>query len=254
MTIDLKDYAIVCDMWEGDGDYDETTIRAGGAEGIMIRLNNSAGGLTLDKGFTRNWSQWEGKTKGAYVVINPYISRESYVTWIRQQLPADCKVVSTDVEIKGTTPGAYSKLVTDTLGDLKNTGLNVMNYSGAWFYTMLSPWPRDFDQWWARYPYQLQPTPPQAISWDQLKVNLAALPAWNPLGSYVMDPGKIVLWQCSSTYILPGGPKGWPIDINLMPRAEFERIFGLPVTPPVVPPLTDKEKLNRLWQAHPELW
>ncbi len=83
------------------------------------------------------------------------------------------------------------------------------------------------------------------ITWEQMRSKLAALNSYDPLDGYTIQPGKISIWQVCTAYQLPGGPIGWGLDVNLMPRTDFNRIFGLE--------LTIEEKVNRLWAIHPEL-
>lgn len=240
--LDMTQYTIGVDVWEGDEDPDWGLLKDNRCDFAILRMNRSKGQLELDLQF-HNWAaaKASGLACGVYVVINPYISRAAYVTWILANLPADCEVVCLDVEISGSTPSAYSALVTGILTDLQAHGLKVLLYSGYWFFTMLSPWPKAFDQWWARYPYVIYPPENEMITWAQLREKLAALDSFSPLGTYTIQPGHVAIWQCTSRYILPGGPADWPIDINLMPRVDFERIFGI-ISPTIEARLADLER------------
>jgi hypothetical protein len=236
MTLDLTKYKLGVDVWEGDDDPDWKILYNNGVSFAILRMNNSWGGLGLDRQIHNYPIAVESGLKcGVYAVISPNqgISRFSYVTWLKNNIPSGCKVVCLDIEIEGSTAAVYSSLVTGIATDLKAEGFIVIIYSGSWFWQYLNPWPTMFDQWWARYLSFLQPHPPIHITWDQLRVKLATLDGYYPLGSYEARPGHVAIWQCSSANILPGGPVNFPIDINLMPVDDFNRIFGGIVSPPV---------------------
>jgi hypothetical protein len=285
MTLDLKQYAMGLDVWQGSGDINEATIKAAGVEYLVIRMNPTWGGLEYDKNFLNQWAQGSGFARAAYVVVSPVntdrdLTAKMYVDWILANKPAECTIIALDVEIDAAkiynrpdiTPALYSKLLTDIFAGLHAAGLRCAQYSGAWFYNLVSPWvkPDYVEQWWARYLNSVYPTATingvltaihPSITWEDLKVKLAAL-SWTPLVSAFTEAqtGRITIWQVCSSYVLPGCPAGQPVDVNLMTRADFTRIFGAPapVIPPVVIPpvlLTDAQVIAQLvadWRkAHP---
>jgi hypothetical protein len=292
MALDLKQYALVADVWEGSGDINEAILKAAGVEGLIVRMNTSWGGLQYDNTFLTQWAQASGFARAAYVVVSPVntdrdLTAKMYVDWILAKKPADCKIIALDVEVDAAaiyhrpdiTPAKYSELLTGTFAGLHAAGVTCIQYSGAWFYNLVAPWvkPDYVNQWWARYMNSVYPTAVingvltathPSITWEELKVKLAAL-SWTPLVTSLTEAqtGRIVIWQVASSYVLPGCPAGKPVDVNLMSRADFTRIFGaapvvipppVVVPPPVVIPpvlLTDAQvdaQLRSDWRkAHP---
>jgi GH25 family lysozyme M1 (1,4-beta-N-acetylmuramidase) len=227
LNMDLSQYKIIVDSWEGSGDYDEAVLQANGVAALIIRMNESDGSLQLDEHFLDNWPEASALARAVYVVINPNISALNYYTWIMATKPVECKVMALDIEIAGPSSAAYSTLIVTLANMLIDTGLKVLIYSGAWFFHHVMPWPKQFDQWWARYPYALQPSPSPTITWDQLKAKLEACD-WIPFvtGYSEANVGHVVLWQCSSAFYLPGFNGINRTDISVMPNDDFERIWG----------------------------
>jgi len=246
MPLDLTKYAIGLDVWEGSGDINEGIIKAAGIEFLIIRMNTSWGGLQYDKNFLTQWAQASGFARAAYVVIDPGIAADAYRAWIKSSKPSDCNIICPDIEIKGSTPAAYSALLTKLYAGLIADGNKVVQYSGYGSYFLANPWVKSVDQWWARYLYSVHPTElingvltatHPNITWEELKVKLAAL-NWTPLVTSLSEAqtGHIAIWQATSSYILPGCANH-PVDVNLMPRADFTRIFGATIPPVVIPPV-----------------
>jgi hypothetical protein len=114
----------------------------------------------------------------------------------------------------------------------------MIQYSGAWFFDKVSPWIKnnDINQWWARYLDAIEPPVekdsdgnfifPQ-ITWRELKEKISALD-WSPLlpGFTEAKTGRIVIWQMTSVFVLPGCQPNMPVDVNIMTREDFARIFG----------------------------
>jgi hypothetical protein len=239
--LDLNQYAIGVDLWEGDDDPDFKLLASCGVKFAILRMNVSNGGLILDKQF-HNWNASVAQMPtGAYDVISPFISRQQYTSWINANLPSDCNVISTDVEIQGTTASDLSKLVCGVISDQFMADRLPMNYSGYSMWNAMNPWPmnigtKQIDQWWARYPGILHPPATPGLhgvkaTWDELRDKFSALPAFDPIDGFDVHPGHIAIWQLTSSYILPGGPKEWPLDVNIMPLSDYYRIFGQKINP-----------------------
>lgn len=117
------------------------------------------------------------------------------------------------------------------------------SYSAKWYADRYPSLP--YFGWAASYfDYGMQP---YSVTWDGFAGILAGrLTA--PLLP-VKHGGRFELWQFSSRIFLPGVPR---IDLNVFNGGEdeYRTWFGLPQ--PSQPP-TDEEKLNILWDAHPEL-
>lgn len=281
MTLDLAKYAIVVDVWEGSAPIDEDIFKANGVEAMFIRMNPTWGGLEYDSNFLTEWAECSKMRRAAYVVVSPLnvghtFTSEEYVDWIMAKKPLDCQIIALDVEIDTArlynrpdiTPLYYGKFVAGIFAGLHAKGVKCIQYSGAWFYGKVSPWvkPDYVDQWWARYMGSMYPAVSKdaqgnniypVSTWPDIKARIAQL-NWTPLSTgYTEDmTGRVVIWQISSVFVLPGCPRNQPVDINIMLRTDFERIFGGSIVPPVVvvpPVLTDAEKLTMLWDAHPEL-
>jgi hypothetical protein len=246
IMLDLTKYAIGADVWSGSGDINEDVFMANGVEFIGIRMNISNGSLILDSNFITQWAQASRLKRFAYWVVAPlYWPAAAQANFILAHLPADCKLVCLDVEIHWTeTPAQYHALLDEIILLLKAAGLRVIIYSGLWVAGIVGAWPWEVEYWWARYPDAVHPVEIidgkktaviQTITWEALKAKLSGL-IWEPLVPGYTSPGKIDIWQVTSSYVLPGCPPGDPVDINLMSRADFERIFGAPVV--IIPPVT----------------
>lgn len=213
--MNLADYALGVDVWEGSLDIDENLLKANGVEFIIIRLNHISGTLHLDDNFLRQWEQSMAFGRGAYYVESPAYPLSDQLHFLDDNVPPECEVVCPDLELRGLT----ASLIVDINQGLRARGKRVMDYSGGWCQEFLTL-PVGEDYWWARYPGYLYPASTTPIEWAAFKNRLDDL-AWEP-GS---APGKIVCWQCTADrYVLPGCA-GRAIDINLMPRADYERIF-----------------------------
>ena len=267
MTINLADYALALDIWQGNGDINESILQANGVEALLIRMNDSAGQLRYDTNFLTQWAQAKAFKRVAYIVVSPLnightFTAAEVVAWILAWRPVDCNIIALDVEIDARviynnqtiTPAYYSKFVTAIFAGLHAAGITCIQYSGSWFYLMVQPWvkPDYVFQWWARYLNSIQPAVTKdangnniypMISWDGLKAKIAALD-WTPLSLGYVETmtGHISIWQISSVWVLPGCQPNDPVDVNIIPRAEFDRIFGTGAV--VVPPVLTLQTLD----------
>lgn len=250
-------YQIVLDQWEGSGNIDEVVLKAAGVAGVITRINDMNGGHHLDAGFKSAWEQSSTfAIRSCYFVYNPWVSGEANFNWYKANVPSDMpKRMFLDVEVtyKNYSPKTYGAQVLDCCKRLKDAGYIPTIYTGGWFLSYLSSWPIEFDYWWARYPTAVYPSAAISISWSELITKLQAL-AWNPSGGS-KTPGTIKLWQCSADrYVLPGCD-GHPMDVSLFPGSfnDLKSWFGLSTITEDQPALSDHEKLELLWNAHPEL-
>ena len=218
--MDLAQYKMGVDVWQGSLDIDEAVLKASGVDFIFVRMNNSYGQPLPDANFDNQWAQASGFKRGAYYVVSPNYSSATHAAYILAHKPADLKVISLDVELAGGTPATYSLLLNQLITLLKQAGLTVLIYSGGGYRSLVSPWPTDVDYWWAAYPYALYPANTTTLTWDALRAKLAAL---NWIGE--IAPAHVCAWQCSGDRFILPGTANRTMDINLMPLADFNRIW-----------------------------
>lgn len=254
MSLNLTDYVLIADTAGVNEDTDDALLMENGVAAIIRRMNESDGSLVLDDDFVRRWDASPFKDKqAAYLVTNQ--SKETprptddkagtiALSWVRKTLPSNCRVFATDTEIDYEGNPTRNRTFCNTiLGGIQSDGLHVMQYSGANSFKLVKPWIVDISQWWARYMNVLSPRDStgkqihMSISWDELRAKIATL-TWSDV---VIDwvaaqcPNLlkyVVCWQVASAFILPGS-NGNPIDISIMTRAAFDRMFGaLPIPQP----------------------
>jgi hypothetical protein len=268
MALDLTKFAMVLDVWDGSGNMNEGILQSNGVEALMIRMNTTWGGLQYDDNFLTQWKEAANFKRGAYVVVSPVnighdFTAKEVVEWVLNWKPVECKVIGIDVEIDTAklynrpdiTPLYYHNFLNGIIAGLQAAGMTVLQYSGANYIRLAQPWITDVTQWWARYMIN-GPTTKDAngniiyptITWPALKAKMAAMD-WTPLVPSLTEAqtGRIQMWQVCSSWVLPGCPWNCPVDINLIRRDDFERIFGAGgvVIPPVgVTPLTDAQILD----------
>ena len=189
-------------------------------------MNTTTGQLRLDNNFLKQWYEANNFNKFPYWVVSPLISAQNQYDFIIKNIPLGCKIIAIDVEIVrfGVTRAGYGKLVRSLCSLLKNSGFIVIVYTGPWRYNLLDYWPSDVMYWIAGYLYSMYPPQRIFITYEVLKQMLSRL-YWIP---YVApNPNsKISIWQTSGDRLILPGCANRPIDVNLMPIAEFEKIFG----------------------------
>jgi GH25 family lysozyme M1 (1,4-beta-N-acetylmuramidase) len=243
-------YTLVLDIWEGQLDIDEAALFAGGVSGLVIRLNQISGGHHIDKGFTKQWAEAEAFVRWPYFVYNPWVTGMKNYDWLAANMPRYCPAVAIDVEVykSGYSATEYGAQLTYFMQLVQQTW-KAQIYTGEWFLTEVSPWPKA-DIWWAQYPYAMYPTNRITIGWDELRMKIIAL-KWPPINAK-KAPGPVQMWQCSGDrIILPGSSRA--MDINLFPGtvADLKTWLGYDDTPVVHPPaqLTLEERVANLERA-----
>ncbi len=229
--LDLSQYKLILDVWEGSLDINEEQLAEGGVDGLIVRLNSTAGTLHMDDNFTRQWEEGKRFARALYYVESPSYPERDQIKFLADHIPDDCQVVCPDLELRGS----YGYLIPDiniTLREIMHK--KVMVYSGSWVQEFISL-PLGEEYWWAAYPDLVYPHNSLTLTWPTLKQYLSRL-SW--IGN--LAPGKIVLWQCSGDRLILPGTAGRAIDINLMPIADFVRIFGKPKPEPEPDPLPFK--------------
>lgn len=226
----MSKYIIGVDTWEGNPLIDEGVLFAAGVQFMIVRLNDMNGGHHMDTGFTAQWEQARPFVRWPYFVYNPWVSGLQNFDWLAAHMPSDAGAVSVDIEVKypGYSPSSYAAEVDGFINLAKREWL-VNIYTGAWFASYLSRWPKEIPYWWARYPYAVYPGVTTKISWADLAVKLEALP-WSP-GT---TPGPCNLWQVTADrYILPGCGET-RIDVNIWRGTldELKAFAGLLPQPP----------------------
>jgi hypothetical protein len=145
---------------------------------------------------------------------------------------------------------------------LRWAGKYYMTYSSNWFigingYSPSSPyWIKKYPYFPATYPdYGV---PPYTLSWEDIRANKIFSKTYGltPLTDYKPDLTVPItsweVWQYSSRIKIPGEAYSYDWDVFNGTLDELKIKCGLIPAPPGE--LTDKEKLDRLWSAHPELW
>lgn len=237
-----QDYALGIDVWEGSLDIDEPLLKENGVEFAMIRINDTAGNLHNDANFAAQWEQAKNLKRGAYFVVGDWFTLAAQVDFLNKNLPADCELLALDVELHYVlTPGAYATLLNGLIVAMQQKGLSVVIYTGGGYTSIVNPWPKDVNYWWARYPSALYPSTSIEITWDVLRGKLALLD-WTPGTA----PGPVTMWQCSGDRFKLPGCAGRAMDINVMPRAQFLKYWPVAIEPPPPPPPDDDPLEDRV--------
>lgn len=241
--MDLDKVTLVMDIWEGRPYLDMPTLHENGIRGMIVRLNDTKGTLHMDEHFTRHWSTSEYFYRMPYFIFWPgYTAIEQY-QWIIKNKPAEVKVIGIDSELncKWTNPATVAQVLDDLHFRLQDHGMAMKDYSGSWWWNSknIAPHPAhaNYDYWWGRYPYSIQPDNAHTFStWENLKKLISQL-EWAPGVKGAPVPGpKCRLWQVCSRYFLPG-TGGENVDINVFSGSESElkEYFGgfdaLPLPP-----------------------
>jgi hypothetical protein len=225
--IDFTKYSLGIDTWEGSLDIDEKTIKIGGVEYIIIRMNDTVGGIHLDSNFKKQWEESSGFGRLPYVVIAPWIYADAQAKFIVDNMPQGCKKVVLDVELHyNETPAQYSALLKKIISLLKLAGITAIIYTAQWCLPFLSEWPKENYYWWAAYINALYPNSRINITWEEAKKIISQI-NWLTYKA----PGIIVMWQCGADrWILPGTANR-AMDINIIPRYYYDELFGKQETP-----------------------
>lgn len=206
----MNPYVLGLDVWEGSLDIDETTLKAGGVEFLIIRLNDMNGYNHPDENFTRQWEQAENFIRWPYYVYSPWYSGKDNFDWMMAHLPAGCNHIAVDVEVRRTnySPISYYVQVMDFCYRLGSV-MGYEIYTGQWFLDVLAAWP-NCNYWWARYPYAYYPASRECWTFEKLHAQIAAT-AWVP----GRTPGPCKLWQISGDRIILPGCANRPVDVNV---------------------------------------
>ena len=153
-------YQIVLDQWEGNLDINDSLIKSAGVAGVISRINSMSGGHHMDGSFSKAWADSIiFDVRCPYFVYNPFVDGLANFNWLFPRIPVDApKRIMIDIEVamKGYLPSTYGYQVGILIAKLQNAGYWPTIYSGLWFLSNLSPWPK-IDYWWARYPYSVYP-------------------------------------------------------------------------------------------------
>jgi hypothetical protein len=238
-------YVIGIDVWEGAQDIEEQVLIDAGVAYLIVRMNSITGDVHLDDNFHTQWQQGEKFIRWPYYVYSPWESPANNYAFMKENMPAGCKTVSPDIEVKmdGLTPTRYADMIGEFL-ELSCQSWHTVIYTGGWFLPLIARWPSNLEYWWGRYPYAVYPPQKTYITWPELTAKVNAL-SWAPGKA----PGLIRLWQCSGDrWILPGTANR-PMDINLWPGtvAELAAWVGQDVPERA---LTVEQRLRRLEEMH----
>ena len=243
-------FQVVLDIWEGNPDLDYPTLLANNVAGVIVRLNDMAGGHHMDAKFDTYWP--EAKVlpcRALYFVYNPWVDGKANFDWLSKHLPAELNSrVFADIEVK--YPGYDSKVYADNVQVFTNlckARWPFSIYTGQWFLSTLSYWPTDVDYWWAAYPNSLNTG--KTISWEEFHQIVGAMVyAWNG----AVCPGGIAnikMHQCSGGGVIMPGFGAHKVDVSVFPGTvvglrDWMGEFGTPLPP--APPSTDKVTLTNL--------
>ncbi|MBV5322629.1 MAG: SH3 domain-containing protein [Ilumatobacteraceae bacterium] len=231
---------LVVDIWEGQPTIDFVALKAGGVAGIGIRLNDMSGGHHMDQAFTQLWAGAKDFVRFPYFVYNPWVNGPDNFAWLTAHLPAECKSVALDVEVRysGYPANVYAGEISKFMQLAKIKGLKIIIYTGQGYTSLLSKWPIS-DFWWAQYP-----SPANYFAgvktWDELRVRLDRLD--KPFNvAQIPAGGTLKMWQFSGDYLLlPGSNRDMDVNIFYGSEQELADYFGTsagsaPTPVPVVP-------------------
>jgi hypothetical protein len=222
----MQNYSIILDIWEGQAECNEAAFKAGGVAGLIIRINNMAGGHHLDSNFTKQWSESQDFNPAPYFVYNPWVSGQANFDWLNTNMPAACPVVFVDTEVRmaGLSAAAYGAQYAAFI-QLCRAKWKTIIYTGAGGLDLLTPWPKDLDYWWAAYPFSMYPSTVTTVTWAQLNTMITAL-TWPPYNG-AASPGPIKMWQCSGDrLIVPGNSHVMDIDVFPGTAADYKAWLG----------------------------
>jgi hypothetical protein len=230
----MTEQSIVLDVWEGNLESNETEYSIGGVAGLIIRINDTLGGLHMDANFVKQWNESKNFYPAPYFVYNPWVDGATNFVWLNANIPP-CPAVFIDVELRYGTPERYGIELAKFIVSCKSKWHTII-YSGAGFIDMVKPWPAGMEYWWAQWPYPLYPsstTPVTNISWTDLRSFLSAVP-WPPANASKC-PGVVKLHQCSGDrFIVPGNTH--VMDVSIFPGSpqQYASWLGYGVVQPPV--------------------
>jgi len=223
------------DTWEGQLEIDEAVLKANNVRFVFIRLNDMNGGHHKDTGFDKQWAEAVNFLRAPYFVYNPWVDGLKNFQWLQANMPAGCKVVAVDIEVRmsGYPSATYAAEVAKFEALLKVNNFRYVIYTGEWFLSYLSTWNKNAPYWWAQYPYEFYPASALRLTWDDLRARLVK---YSAPSNAAKCPGLLKFWQFSGDrLILPGNAREMDVNVFLGTEAELAAFFGT-VTPP---PSTD---------------
>ena len=229
-VISMEKYVLGVDVWQGNLDIQEDVLWDGGVRFLIIRLNSIDGSTHKDDNFGAQWEQSERFHRAPYFVYNPWLTGAQNVEWLGDNMPAGCRRVFYDIEVKrtGYPPLTYAAEVSHFYAQASKFWRGDI-YTGGWFVPLLASWPEGASYWWARYPWSWYPPAGISISWEGI-ISKAMNTVWNPN----CELGPCLCWQLSGDRMKPPGCAGRAIDINLFDgnEADIAAYFGteLPVS------------------------
>jgi hypothetical protein len=234
---------ILCDVWEGSLDIDETILREGGVVGLIIRLNDMNGGHHKDMTFDAQWKQAENFLRAPYFVYNPWVNGAATFNWMHNNLPDGVSIVFADVEVSkaGYSPETYADEL-QFFYNLSSQHYKMVIYTGAWFLSIVAHWPQA-EYWWARYPYYLCPQGDR-VSWTWSEFSRRAHAYGYKPDPDNKCPGEESVWQCEGDQVVLPGTANRPMDLNLVNKTlpELEVWWGATLPPVPV------DRLEILWR------
>jgi hypothetical protein len=242
------------DTWEGQLEIDEAVLNANNVRFMFVRLNDMNGGHHKDTGFDKQWAEAANFYRAPYFVYNPWVNGQQNYDWLKANMPAGCKVVAVDIEVRmtGYAPATYAAEVAKFEALLKVNNYRYVIYTGEWFLSYLSTWSTTADYWWAQYPLVFYPSSTLALTWNELRDKL--IPYAGPANAAKV-PGVLKFWQLSGDrLIMPGNIRPMDVNVYLGTEAELAAFFGttIPVTPPpVAEPLPDVKLTVDLGAEYP---
>jgi GH25 family lysozyme M1 (1,4-beta-N-acetylmuramidase) len=212
----LTGIVLATDIWAGQNDINEYAVQPF-APLQIIRINSIQGGHHLDSMYASYLAQAmeAGFLWTIYFVYNPWVDGVTNAKWLLANLPKNCpKRIMFDVEVKyaGYSPKTYGSELQKCCDIIEAAGYIPTIYTGEWFLSLLTPWPKNVDYWWAQYPTVLYPATVTKLSWENLLTIIQTV-NWPPSNAHSC-PGTIKLWQCSGDRLIPTGFTT-VVDINI---------------------------------------
>jgi GH25 family lysozyme M1 (1,4-beta-N-acetylmuramidase) len=225
-------YTLVIDCWEGSGLIKADAVPA---SGIIVRINEMAGGHHLDAGFIAQWDEAQKfKAWSLYFVYNPWVSGAENFNWLKSNEPANTPLrifLDHELTYSGSPPSQMTPQFFNFYQRVIDWGHVPTIYSGAWFVPSMTAWPKG-EYWWMWYPFAFQEA--NWSTWEQVKAAIDGY-AW-PAVALAQCPGTVRLWQACSNQAAVGLPgcNHHDVDINVWPGdlASLQEWFGNKVTAP----------------------